>query len=201
MLKVGVLASGRGSNLFALLQKCNSKRISAQIVVVLADNSQAKALTIAEEHKIPAIYVNPKAYSSKAEYNLALVQRLKSYGVELVVLAGYMRILDHNFLQAFPNKVINIHPSLLPAFPGLNAQGQALKYGVKYAGCTVHYVDGGMDTGPIIAQAVVPVLPEDTEEGLAKRILVEEHKLLPKVVGWIAAGKVKLKGNQVVVSN
>lgn len=200
MLRLGVLASGRGSNLEALLKSCDKSKNGARIAVVLTDNPKAKALTIAQEYNVPAFFVDPKA-CSKAEFNQSLVSRLKTYDVDLVVLAGYMRILDSGFIQAFSGKVINIHPSLLPAFPGLNAQRQALTSGVKYSGCTVHYVDEGMDTGPIIAQAVVPVLPEDTEEELAQRILAEEHILLPKVVDWIAEGKVRLQGRKVIINN
>ncbi|HHU31421.1 MAG: phosphoribosylglycinamide formyltransferase [Zhaonellaceae bacterium] len=200
MLKVGVLASGRGSNLEALLKQCANKKIAAQVVVVISDKAEAKALAKADEYNVPAFFIDPKVYSSKTEYNRALISKLKNFKVDLVVLAGYMRILDPLFIEAFPGKVINIHPSLLPAFPGLNAQGQALTGGVKYSGCTVHFVDEGMDTGPIIAQAVVPVLPEDTVEVLAQRILAEEHILLPKVVNWIAQGRVKLKGRQVVIN-
>jgi phosphoribosylglycinamide formyltransferase-1 len=199
MLKVGVLASGRGSNLAALLQCYQDKSISAKVMVVISDSPEAQALVKARKQKIPAFHMDPGDYPTKAEYNLAIVERLQEYGVKLVVLAGYMRILHPLFLESFPNRVINIHPSLLPAFPGLHAQAQALNYGVKYSGCTVHFVDPGMDTGPIIAQAVVPVLPNDDENLLAQRILKEEHKLLPQVVGWFAEGKIELKGRQVLV--
>ncbi|HHP50973.1 MAG TPA: phosphoribosylglycinamide formyltransferase, partial [Moorella mulderi] len=130
-------------------------------------------------------------------YDLALAQLCLQEGVELVVLAGFMRILTPAFLEKFPLRVINIHPSLLPAFPGLNAQRQAWEYGVKYSGCTVHFVDEGVDTGPIIAQAVVPVLDHDTPETLAERILVEEHRLYPQVIRWLAEGRVKLEGRSV----
>lgn len=199
MLKVGVLVSGRGSNLQALLEAARDGSLGAEIVLVLSDRAEAQALLRAGDFGVPAEYVAPQNFNTKDAYDQALVEKLKARGVELVVLAGYMRLLTSTFLAAFPERVINIHPSLLPAFPGLNAQAQAVEYGVKYSGCTVHFVDERMDGGPIIAQTAVPVKQDDDAESLARRILEEEHRLLPQVVRWIARGKVRVIGRRVLV--
>lgn len=199
MLKVGVLASGRGSNLQALLEAAAAGSLGAEIAVVLSDRAGAPALDRAKKRAVPAEYLSPDDYLGKEAYDCKLVERLKAYEVELVVLAGYMRLVTAQLLEAFPERIINIHPALLPAFPGLNAQAQALEYGVKYSGCTVHLVDGGIDSGPIIAQAVVPVKQEDTVETLAERILHQEHLLLPQVVRWFAQGKIRVAGRKVFV--
>ncbi|MDN5347824.1 MAG: phosphoribosylglycinamide formyltransferase 1 [Clostridia bacterium] len=201
LLRVGVLASGRGSNLEAILKACRRGEIKAEVVIVLSDNPEARALKIAREYGIKALYLDPAAYPSRQAYDLAMAGELEAAGVELVALAGFMRLLSPAFLERFPQRVINIHPALLPAFPGLNAQRQAWEYGVKFSGCTVHFVDAGVDTGPIIAQAVVPVLPDDTPETLAERILAEEHRLYPQVIGWLAEGRVKLEGRRTMVIN
>lgn len=198
-LPIGVLASGRGSNLEAIIRAIEAGELPAEIKVVISDKKEARALTIATEHRIPAEFIDPKAYPDRVAYDLALADRLKEAGVELVVLAGFMRLLSQAFLDRFPLRVINIHPALLPAFPGVEAQRQAWEYGVKIAGCTVHFVDAGVDTGPIIAQAAVKVEEEDTPETLAQRILVEEHRLLPQVIRWIAEGRVRVQGRRVYV--
>lgn len=199
ILPLGVLVSGRGSNLEAIIRAIEEGRLPARINLVLSNKKEARALNIAAQHGLPAEFVDPKAYPDRESYDLALAARLKEAGVELVVLAGFMRILSPAFLEQFPLKVINIHPALLPAFPGVEAQRQALEYGVKIAGCTVHFVDAGVDTGPIIAQAAVPVEDNDTPETLAKRILEQEHRLLPEVIHWIAEGRVTVKGRRVYV--
>lgn len=198
-MKVGVLVSGRGSNLEALLRAQQEGSLGAEIVLVLSDNPQAPALGKAKKYGVIAEALTPQEFKTREEYDQALVAKLKAHHVELVVLAGYMRLVTRRFLEAFPAKVINIHPSLLPAFPGLKAQEQAVEYGVKFSGCTVHFVDEGMDSGPIIAQAVVPVKPEDDGESLARRILAEEHRLLPQVVRLMALGKIRLEGRKVIV--
>lgn len=198
-MKVGVLVSGRGSNLEALLRAQQDGNLGAEIVVVLSDNPQAPALAKAQKHGVKAEALAPQGFKTREEYDQALVAKLRAHQVELVVLAGYMRLVTRRFLAAFPGKVINIHPSLLPAFPGLKAQEQAVRYGVKFSGCTVHFVDEGMDSGPIIAQAVVPVEPGDDGESLARRILAEEHRLLPRVVRLLAQGKIRLEGRKVIV--
>jgi len=199
ILPLGVLVSGRGSNLEAIIRAIEEGRLPARINLVLSNKKEARALNIAVQHGLPAEFVDPKAYPDRESYDLALATRLKEAGVELVVLAGFMRILSPAFLEQFPLKVINIHPALLPAFPGVEAQRQAIEYGVKIAGCTVHFVDAGVDTGPIIAQAAVPVEDNDTPETLAKRILEQEHRLLPEVIRWIAEGRVTVKGRRVYV--
>lgn len=187
ILKLGVLASGRGSNLQALIDATRHGEIQAEIAIVISDNPDAKALERGRKADIPAICIECNKYRTKLTPDIErkYVETLKSYDVDLVVLAGFMRVLHEPFLKAFQGKIINIHPSLLPAFPGLNAQKQALEYGVKYSGCTVHFVDQTVDGGKIINQRVVPVLPDDTEETLSARILSEEHKLLPETVEYL----------------
>jgi phosphoribosylglycinamide formyltransferase-1 len=171
--------------------------IPARIQVVISDRPQARALELARQRGIKALCLAAGEYPSRPAYDRALAAALQQEGVKLVVLAGFMRLLSQDFLDQFPEAVINIHPALLPAFPGINAQRQALEYGVKYSGCTVHFVDAGTDTGPIIAQAVVPVRDDDTPESLAARILAEEHRLYPQVIKWIAAGRVELTRRRV----
>lgn len=199
LLRIAVLASGRGTNLQALIEAQNADRLGGEIVLVVSDNPQAKALERASRHGIPTRVIEPTGYATREGFDRALVETLQAHRVELVVLAGYMRLLSPVVLQAYPQRVINIHPSLLPSFPGLNAQEQAWKYGVKYTGCTVHFVDEGMDTGPIIAQRVVAVNPEDTADDLAAKILQEEHRLYPQVVRWLAEGRVVLQGRRVLI--
>lgn len=197
--KIAVLASGRGTNLESLIQAQKAGRLGAEIVLVVSDNPKAEALKRAMNHGIPHRLIMPSHYNSREDFDRMLVQTLKEHQVELVALAGYMRLLSSVVLKAFPYRIINIHPSLLPSFPGLNAQEQAWRYGVKYTGCTVHFVDEGMDTGPIIAQQVVPVEPEDTVDTLSAKILQEEHRLYPQVIRWLAEGRVSLEGRKVVI--
>ncbi len=201
LLRVGVLASGRGSNLQAIIDACREGKIPAQVVVVLSDKEGAFALTRAAKEGIPAIHLNPQSFPGKEEYERAVSAVLKDHRVELVCLAGYMRLVGKTILDAFPNRVINIHPALLPAFPGLHGQRQALEYGVRFSGCTVHFVDEGCDTGPIILQAVVPVLDTDTEETLAARILEQEHRLYPEAIKLFAEGRLKIEGRRVLIKN
>lgn len=182
MKRFVVLASGRGSNFKAILEEIQKGNIDGEIVAVLSDNADAKALTIAEEAGIVTEYVNHK----EKGYKDLLLAAIRNYAPDYLLLAGYMRIVPPKIIAAFPQRIINIHPALLPSFPGLHGQRQALEYGVKIAGCTVHYVDEGMDTGKIIAQKAVPVLEDDTEETLSARILAEEHKLYPAVVKMLA---------------
>jgi len=196
-LRLGVLASGRGSNLQSIMDAADSGKIKAEVAIVFSDNKDAFALERARKAGIPALHLNPRDFGSKDEYEKAVLKLLKEHGVQLVCLAGYMRIVGRVILGAFPNSVINIHPALLPAFPGLHGQQQAWDYGVKYSGCTVHFVDEGMDTGPIIIQAVVPVYDDDTEDTLAARILEQEHKIYPEAVGLFAEGRLKLNGRKV----
>ncbi|CEP67590.1 Phosphoribosylglycinamide formyltransferase [Moorella glycerini] len=198
-LPIGILVSGRGSNMEAIAEAIAVGRVPARIQVVISDRPEARALELARQRGLKAYCLAPREYPSRQAYDRALAAALKKEGVELVVLAGFMRLLSQDFLDQFPGAIINIHPALLPAFPGLNAQRQAWEYGVKFSGCTVHFVDAGTDTGPIIAQAVVPVRDDDTPETLAARILVEEHRLYPEVIKWLAEGRVTLHGRRVSV--
>ena len=195
-LRVGVLASGRGTNLQALLDAARAPDYPARVAVVISDRERAAALERATASGVEAVFLDPKAHSDRAVYDAALLATLAAHRVELVCLAGFMRILGSAFVQSLRGRLVNIHPSLLPAFPGLHAQRQALEHGVKIAGVTVHFVDERVDTGPIIAQASVPVHDDDTEASLSARILVEEHRLYPAVVRAIAEGRVRLVGRR-----
>lgn len=201
-MKLGVLISGRGSNLLAILQaKSEGKLPHADIAVVFSNKPEAKGLDHAHEFGIPAESIPSKEYKGRrSEYDQKLIKMLMDYGCEAIILAGYMRIISKEFLDAFPNAVINIHPSLLPSFPGLDAQKQAFDYGVKITGCTVHFVDEGVDSGPVIFQETVPVLPEDTAESLSARILEKEHPLLIKGVKYLTENKLEIQGRRVLIS-
>ncbi len=199
-LRVGVLASGRGSNLQALLHQSLAGKIDVEVAVVISDVEDALALSRARAAGVPAVYVPPGKFRTKLEpeSEKEYVETLLTHGVEVVVLAGFMRILHDDFLNAFPDKVVNIHPSLLPAFPGLNVQKKAIDCGVKWSGATVHFVNAGVDAGPIILQAVVPVLDDDTPETLAARILVEEHRIYPEALQLIAEKRIRIDGRRVI---
>ncbi|MBI4247004.1 MAG: phosphoribosylglycinamide formyltransferase [Candidatus Rokubacteria bacterium] len=196
-LRVGVLASGRGSNLQAILDAAARADFPAEVAVVVSDREDARALARAGLRRVPAVFVNPKDHGDRVAYDAAVMETLAARGVGLVCLAGYLRILTPVFVRAWAGRIINVHPSLLPAFRGLHAQRQALEYGVKVAGATVHFVDEGVDTGPIILQASVPVLPGDTEETLSARILVEEHRIYPEAVRLFAEGRLSIQGRRV----
>jgi phosphoribosylglycinamide formyltransferase-1 len=198
MIILGVLASGRGSNLQAILD-AQAAGLPAQVGVVISDVQDAMALERAREAGVPACLVDPGAFPGRAAYEGALARCLEEHGVDLVCLAGYMRVVGRVLLDAFPLRIMNIHPSLLPAFPGLDAQGQAVKHGVKVAGCTVHFVDKGVDTGPIIIQRAVPVLEGDDRESLARRILQEEHIAYPDAIRLYAEGRLVVEGRRVKV--
>ena len=199
VLNIGVLVSGRGSNLQAIMDACAQGRVPARVTVVVSDVEGAPALERACSKGIPAVYVNPGAFAGKIEYEQAVAGVLRERQVELVCLAGYMRLLGKTVLEAFPNRIINIHPALLPAFPGLHAQKQAIEHGVRFSGCTIHFVDEGIDTGPIILQAVVPVLQTDTPDTLAERILVEEHRIYPEAIRLLARNRLKIYGRRVII--
>jgi phosphoribosylglycinamide formyltransferase-1 len=200
-VKIGVLVSGRGSNLKAIIENIQKGSLSAEVAVVISDQADAYALERARKHNITAIHVSAKGYNGKREeYDALLVKEFTKWNVELVVLAGFMRIITKTLIAAFPNRILNIHPALLPAFPGLHVQRAALEHGVKFSGCTVHFVDEGMDTGPIIIQAVVPVLDNDTEDSLSERILKQEHKIYSRAIQLYAEGKLKIVGRRVLVS-
>jgi phosphoribosylglycinamide formyltransferase-1 len=199
-LRVGVLASGRGSNLQALLDASARADYPAEVVVVISDRERAAALDRARSAGVEALVVNPKDFADREAFDLALVREFTARRVDLVCNAGFMRILSAPYVRAFAGRAMNIHPSLLPAFPGLHAQRQALEYGAKVAGATVHFVnDGPVDTGPIILQASVPVQPDDTEETLSARILVEEHRLYPEAVRLFAEGRLEVVGRRVII--
>ena len=193
MIRLGVLVSGGGTNLQAILDAIAAGQLDAEVAVVVSNKKEAGGLARAAKAGVPTVVVPHGDYPDRRAFDAALVAVLRERGVEWVVLAGFMRLLTEVFLDAFALRTVNIHPALLPAFPGVDGQRQALAYGVRVAGCTVHLVDRGTDTGPIVAQAVVPVLPDDDEESLKARILVEEHALLPTVLQWIAAGKVQIE--------
>ncbi len=200
-IKVGVLVSGRGSNLQAIIDNIGNGALSAEIAVVISDQADAYSLERAKKHTISAVHVSAKGYKGKRdEYDALLVKELRKHNVELVVLAGFMRIITPTLLKAFPSRVMNIHPALLPSFPGLHVQKAALKHGVKFSGCTVHFVDEAMDTGPIIIQAVVPVLDNDTEDSLSERILKQEHKIYSRAIQLYAEGKLKVEGRRVIMT-
>jgi phosphoribosylglycinamide formyltransferase-1 len=194
--RLGVLVSGGGSNLQALLDACAQADYPAEVACVVSNVPTAFALERARKAGVPTVVLEHKAFASRADFDRALGEELRKAGVEWVCLAGFMRLLGTDFLAGFPGRVLNIHPALLPAFPGMHAQRQALERGVKIAGCTVHFVDAGTDTGPIIAQAAVPVLPGDDEASLSARILVEEHRLYPLAVRLAVTGKVTIVGTR-----
>jgi phosphoribosylglycinamide formyltransferase-1 len=197
MLNLGILISGRGSNLQAIIDASESGKLPAKVAVVISNDPTAGGLERAKKHNIPAIVIGPKGFKDKHTYELEIVKELKKHGVELVCLAGYMRIIGQVLLEHFPMKIINIHPSLLPSFPGLHAQRQALDHGVTVTGCTVHFVDEGCDTGPIIVQSAVPVKENDTEETLSERILQQEHHIYPLAIEFIAKDKLIIEDRRV----
>ena len=225
-LRLGVLVSGRGSNLQAILDAASAVRtdpaskasekgrlhpaspvegatraplIDASVEVVVSDRSQAQALDHARRSRIPAFFLNPKDYAGREAYDEALVHLLREHRVDLVVLAGYMRLITSRLIEPYKNRIINIHPSLLPAFSGLHAHRQVLEWGARVSGCTVHLVDESMDQGPIIIQAAVPVFDEDTEETLAARVLEQEHRILPQAIQYFAEQRLHVSGRRVIL--
>ena len=200
MKKIAVLASGRGSNLQAIIDRVEDGTIPGEIVVVASDKKDAFALERARKHDIEALYLDPNEFEGRVEFDLALAKEIRDRGVDLVVLAGYMRILSKAFVEMFPNQILNIHPALLPSFPGLSGQKDAVNYGVKISGCTVHFVDDQVDHGPIIIQAAVPVLPEDDYKTLASRILKKEHEIFPLAVEWYCRDLITVEDRIVSVS-
>ena len=196
---LGVLVSGGGTNLQAIIDAIEAKRLDAAIRVVISNRQDAFGLARAKNHRIPTEVLDPQKYSSREAYDEAIVAVLKERGVELVILAGFMRLLSPVLVQAYSNRIMNIHPALLPAFPGLHGQKQALEYGVRVAGCTVHFVDEKCDQGPIIIQAVVPAYPDDTEESLSARILKQEHRIYPRAIQLYAEGRLRVVGRKVFV--
>ncbi len=190
MIVLGVLVSGSGTNLQAILDAVRARTLDARVAVVVSNLPGARALERAREAGVETLVVDHRAFTERAAFDAAIVEILRERGVEAVVLAGFMRLLTPVLLDAFPMRIVNVHPALLPAFPGIHGQRQALEYGVRVTGCTVHFVDRGTDTGPIIAQAAVPVLDDDDEATLTARILEKEHELLPRALQWISEGRV-----------
>jgi len=198
--RLGVLGSGKGSNFVAIAEACAAGKIPAEVALVLSDVESAGILTHARDRKIPAQFVPPGKFRTKLDEDAerAFVSALQSAKVDLVVLAGFMRVLKGEFLRVFAGRIVNIHPSLLPSFPGLEAWKQAFDHGVKVTGCTVHYVDAGVDSGPIIGQQTVPVLDHDTPDSLLQRIHGAEHELYPRCVAAIARGEILIQGRRVI---
>lgn len=205
MLNLGILISGRGSNMESILKSIKKKRIPIKPAVVISNKPNAKGLKIAQKLGVNVEVIESKGFKgSRWQYDKKVIEVLTKYGVTqrngLVCLAGFMRIISPEFVKKYKNRIINIHPALLPAFPGLDSQKQALDYGVKYSGCTVHFVDSGMDTGPIIIQSIVKIKENDTEEILSKRILKEEHKIYPEAVNLFARKKIKVTKRRAIIS-
>jgi phosphoribosylglycinamide formyltransferase 1 len=198
--RLGILLSGRGSNSEAIADSVAAGRIQAEIAAVISNRSSARGLEVARERGLPALCI-PSKDVPREEYDRQLVAELKNRGVDLVCLAGFMRLLTAEFCSAFPMRILNIHPSLLPAFPGLDAQKQALEHGVKITGCTVHFVDPQLDAGPIVLQAAVPVLENDTADSLSARILVEEHRIYSQAIALVLAGRWRTEGRRVLFPN
>lgn len=198
-LVLGVLASGRGSNLQAILDACEAGTLAARVRIVVSDVATAQALERARRHGAEARHVDPRSFPTRQAFDRAVMEVLREAGVDLVCLAGFMRLLGPEFVAAYRHRILNIHPALLPAFPGLHGQRKALEYGAKITGCTVHFVDEGVDTGPIIIQAAVPVYDDDTEETLAARILRQEHRIYPEAIRLFAQGRLEVRGRRVVI--
>jgi phosphoribosylglycinamide formyltransferase-1 len=204
LLNLGILISGRGSNMESILKAIKKKRIPINAAVVISNKPDAKGLKIAEKLGINTEIVESKGFKgNRAQYDKKIISILSKHGVTpkngLVCLAGFMRIISPEFVKKYKNRIINIHPALLPAFPGLNSQKQALEYGAKYSGCSVHFVDTGMDTGPVIIQAVVKISEKDTEKSLSAKILKEEHRIYPEAVSLFARKKIKIRGRRTTI--
>ena len=196
---LGVLISGSGTNLQAIIDAIEAKRLDATIQMVLSNRGDAYGLVRAQKHNIATAILDHKQFSSRETYDQAMIDILRSHGVELVILAGFMRLLSPLFVKAYSNRIMNIHPALLPSFPGLHVQKQAVEHGVRFSGCTVHFVNEECDAGPIIIQAVVPVFPDDTEESLSARILKEEHRIYPRAIQLYSEGRLRVVGRKVFV--
>ncbi|MGZ8405368.1 MAG: phosphoribosylglycinamide formyltransferase [Nitrospira sp.] len=204
-LRVAVLASGRGSNLQSIIDAVEAKQVQAQIVAVISNKKDAVALERARKHGLKDLFVDPKPFAgrpdSREAYDRSLLEVLEQHKVELVLLAGYMKIVTAVLVNAYANRMMNIHPSLLPSFPGLDVQKKAIDWGCKLAGCTVHFVTEGVDEGPIIIQAAVPILEDDAPDTLAARILVQEHKIYPRAVQLFAEGRLRVDSRRVLIDD
>ncbi|MBW6508313.1 MAG: phosphoribosylglycinamide formyltransferase [Desulfuromonadales bacterium] len=199
--RIAVLASGGGTNLQSIIDQQQTGELPITIALVISNNPGAGALERAQQAGISTLCINHRDYPTRENFDRALVNALQQAEVDLVVLAGFMRIITPIMLTAFPQRIINIHPALLPSFPGLNVQQQAIDYGARFSGCTVHFVDADVDTGPIIIQAVVPILAEDSAATLAERILEQEHRIYPQAIQWLAEGRVTLDGRKVIITD
>jgi len=197
--KIGIFISGRGSNFMAIHDAILAGKINAEIEFVFSNKEDAPGLQIARERNLETLYLNPKVYSTREEYDKEIIREVRKRGVDLICLAGYMRILSSLFCKELKNCIMNIHPALLPSFPGLHVQKKALDWGVRYSGATVHFVTEEVDMGPIILQAIVPVLQDDTEETLSDRILKEEHKIYPEAVRLFFEGKLEVRDRRVFI--
>ena len=198
---IGVLVSGSGSNLQSLIDHIEGGRLDAEIRMVISNNPDAFALQRCCKHRLPAAVIDHREFHTREDFDRCVIAKLRAADVELVVMAGFMRILSPEFFRAFPRRIMNIHPALLPSFPGTNVQKKAVEYGVKFSGCTVHFADEGVDTGPIIIQSVVPVYEDDTADTLAARILTEEHRIYPQAIQYYAEGRIEIKGHMVLIRN
>ena len=201
MPKIGVLISGSGTNLQAIIDAANAGAIPGQVAVVISNKADAYGLVRARNHGIPAEFIDHRSFENREAFDARVVEILRAHDVQLVCLAGFMRLLTPVFLSAFPKRILNIHPSLLPSFPGIHVERDTLNYGVRFSGCTVHFVDEGIDTGPIVAQAVVPVYEDDTESTLSARILKEEHRIYPMAIRLFLEGKLTISGRKVYSGN
>ncbi len=200
-LPIAVLISGSGTNLDAIIRAIEEKRLDARITLVISNNPDAYGLDRVKAHNVPYKVIDHSKYPSREDFDAALITSIQESGARAVILAGFMRILSPTFIAAFPGNILNIHPAILPSFAGSNAQRQQADFGVRLAGCTVHFVDEKMDNGPIIIQAVVPAYPDDDGDSLSKRILEYEHRIYPQAIHWLAQGRLTIKGRKVVVEN
>lgn len=198
-VSLGVLISGGGTNLQAIIDAIEAKKLDAKIEIVFSNKADAYGLVRARKHELPTAVLDHKAFPSREAYDQTVVDLLRARGVELVVLAGFMRLLSPVFVKAYSNRIMNIHPALLPSFPGLNVQKKAVEHGARFSGCTVHFVNEECDEGPIIIQAVVPVFPDDTEASLAARILKQEHEIYPRAIQLYSEGRLRIEGRKVFV--
>lgn len=198
-LRIAVFASGSGTNFQAVVDAVREGRVNATVELLVCDKPDAQVVKRAEAARIPSFVFRPKEYPSREAYELEIIQRLQELQIDLIVMAGYMRLITSTLVEPYYGRLINVHPSLLPVFPGVRAVQQAWEYGVKITGVTVHYVDGGMDTGPIIGQRIVPIREGDTISALEERIHSVEHELLPEVIGWICEGRVVLEGRKTTI--
>jgi phosphoribosylglycinamide formyltransferase 1 len=198
---IGVLVSGSGSNLQSIIDQIEAGRLDAEIRTVISNNPDAFALQRCSQHRLPSVVIDHRTFNTREDFDRCVIAKLQAADVELVVMAGFMRILSPEFFRAFPRRIMNIHPALLPSFPGTDVQKKAVEYGVKFSGCTVHFADEGVDTGPIIIQSVVPVYDDDTADALAARILKEEHRIYPQAIQYYAEGRIEIEGRTVRIRN